>query len=148
MTRKECIMACPFCGRIEVGVKERILKIFEKTTLKQCWAYCRYCGAEGRKATIEAVDSEKGRDVEAAALEGWATRSIIVNNNDNEDLHLTVIYEGKKIVSTPLYRVGVQYKDADGVQRAMYDYLTKAAIELMISNLIDKLGGEKENVTN
>lgn len=63
------------------------------------------------------------------------------------ELNISMTYDGRTIGRTPLYRVGVHYIEVDGVQRAMYDYLTKAAIEPMISNLIDKLGGEKENVT-
>lgn len=64
-----------------------------------------------------------------------------------KDLDISIYYDGRTIGRIPIYRVGVKYIDADGVQRSMYDYLTKAAIEPMISNLIDKLGGEKENVT-
>lgn len=68
---------CPFCGRTDIGIKERILDVYETTSLKQCWAYCRYCEAEGQKVCIEAVDREKGRDVEAAALDAWTIRKAL-----------------------------------------------------------------------
>lgn len=65
-----------------------------------------------------------------------------------KDLNISITYDGRTIGRTPIYHVGVRYIEVEGVvPRVMYDYLTKAAIEPMISNLIDKLGGEKENAT-
>lgn len=67
---------CPFCGHDDIGVKESIitLKMGQDcpcSAIKKVWAYCRYCQAEGSKATIEAVyDSE----VLAAAFEKWNKR--------------------------------------------------------------------------
>ena len=66
---------CPFCSSIDIGVKENLLdaKAGEGpcASTKRIWAYCRYCGAEGRKKTADVIGTA---DEIAVAIKGWNFR--------------------------------------------------------------------------
>lgn len=70
---KEKLKPCLFCGKDDIGVKDEILEIRKGSSIRRTWAYCRYCGSEGRKMTIEAVDGVE-TDIIAAATEAWNKR--------------------------------------------------------------------------
>lgn len=77
MNEKWKLKPCPFCGRTDIGVKETILDYIMGndcpcSRLKKVWAYCKYCGAESGKKTIDAVYRE---EVIAAATEKWNERA-------------------------------------------------------------------------
>lgn len=74
--KKWLFKPCPFCGKTDVGVKDNIVDLLMGhdcpcTARRRIWAYCRYCGAEGRKTVADII----GDDEEiAAAVESWNRR--------------------------------------------------------------------------
>ena len=66
---------CPFCGKTDVGVKDNVIDVrlgyAPASAIRKIWAYCRYCGAEGRKLTREVVGDDS---VMLVAIEGWNER--------------------------------------------------------------------------
>ena len=73
------LLPCPFCGNKNIGLKEEI-KSHEMGYDSPCsstrivWAYCDYCGCEGRKHTGSFVYDE---EIIAAATEAWNRRFTI-----------------------------------------------------------------------
>ena len=68
-------MPCPFCGSMDIGIKQNHLdyKAGEGpcVSTNTIWAYCRYCGTEGKKKTADVVGLV---DSVATALESWNYR--------------------------------------------------------------------------
>ncbi len=68
---------CPFCGSKNIGVKDSIIKYHSNgkdtpcSALTKVWAYCRYCGAEGKKHTGDFVYDDEEM---AAAMDAWNDR--------------------------------------------------------------------------
>lgn len=78
---------CPFCGSTDIGIKDTILDYnmgndCPCSATRRVWAYCRYCGAEGRKHTGDFVyDSE----IVAAATEAWNNRTNKIDSQKEGD---------------------------------------------------------------
>lgn len=69
---------CPFCGKNDIGVKDTIIDLkmghdCPCSAQRRIWAYCRYCGAEGRKQTADIVTDDEEI---AVAVESWNRRDI------------------------------------------------------------------------
>ncbi len=67
---------CPFCGSKNIGVKYIIIsheagKDCPCSSNLRIWAYCSFCGCEGRKTYCSIVGEE---EIIAAAIEGWNRR--------------------------------------------------------------------------
>lgn len=72
----EKMKPCPFCGSENIGVKDSIISRemgndCPCSSTRRVWAYCRYCGCEGRKHTGSFVYDE---EIIAAATEAWNRR--------------------------------------------------------------------------
>lgn len=72
----EIMKHCPFCGSKDISVRSKILsheagKDCPCSSTRRVWAYCRYCGCEGRKHTGSFVYDE---EIIAAATEAWNRR--------------------------------------------------------------------------
>ena len=72
----EKLMNCPFCGNSDIGIKDNVIEHRAGhdcpcSSIVKTWAYCRYCGAEGPKKTIENVYNS---EIIAAATEAWNRR--------------------------------------------------------------------------
>lgn len=67
---------CPFCGSEDIGVKDYVNDLniginCPFSANRTVWAYCRYCGCEGRKRTGDLVYYS---EIIALVTEGWNAR--------------------------------------------------------------------------
>ena len=72
----EKMKPCPFCGSKEIGIKYIIISHdvgnnCPCSTNQRIWAYCSYCGCEGRKTYGSFTYKE---EIIAAATEAWNRR--------------------------------------------------------------------------
>lgn len=72
----EKMKPCPFCGNKNISVRSKLIncemgKDCPCSCTRTVWAYCEYCGCEGRKNTGSFVYYE---EIIAAATDGWNRR--------------------------------------------------------------------------
>ena len=106
-------MPCPFCGSMDIGIKESHLesKAGEGpcVSTKKIWAYCRYCYAEGKKKTVDVIGLV---DSVATALESWNYRkeddkvSRNEGGNMSQETNMAMI---AAIPTVPGDKLGVKY---------------------------------------
>ena len=71
-------MPCPFCGGHDIGAQYQTIDLKMNGADTPCsalnivQAYCRYCGAQGRRKTVDIVYNS---EIVAAAIEGWNRRA-------------------------------------------------------------------------
>lgn len=59
------IKPCPFCGSINIGIKDSVLE-------EKCYAYCRNCNAQG--STSDIFDDYTDEQIIAVAFMKWNNR--------------------------------------------------------------------------